>query len=109
MDPRQFAVLQALAAWRDRLARRLDESWNFIAPDPALWRVALSMPPSTARLRSACNPLPSMMLQHAAEVVDLITRASKDGGDLADPAAAASLGLSVPQASPALTPSPSPA
>lgn len=95
LETRQFAVLQALAKWRDGVARRLDESWNFVAPDHCLWRIALAMPPSTSRLRSTCNPLPAMLQQHAAEVVDLINTSKENIG---------SAHVSVPLASPAHRP-----
>lgn len=74
LDSRQFGALQALVGWRDRLARQLDESWNFISPDACLWRVALAMPSSVSKLRSSCNPLPLLVQKHAQEVVDLITK-----------------------------------
>lgn len=99
LETRQFAVLQALAKWRDGIARRLDESWNYVAPDAALWRIALAMPSTTSRLRGTCNPLPSMLQQHAAEVVDLINSSKENVG---------SAHISVPLASPALRPAPPP-
>lgn len=77
LETRQFACLKALASWRDSLARKLDESSNFIAPDACLWRVALALPSSPARLRSACNPLPLLLQQHAAEVVDVVIKSAE--------------------------------
>lgn len=74
LEAMQFSTLQALIQWRDRLARTSDESWNFIAPDACLWRVALAMPSSPSRLRSTCNPLPPKLQQHADEVVELVAR-----------------------------------
>eukprot|EP00930_Biecheleria_cincta_P044511 TRINITY_DN30616_c0_g1_i1.p1 TRINITY_DN30616_c0_g1~~TRINITY_DN30616_c0_g1_i1.p1 ORF type:complete len:861 (-),score=160.62 TRINITY_DN30616_c0_g1_i1:61-2619(-) len=72
LEPRQLAALQALIDWRDQLARRIDESLNFVAPDACLWRVCLAMPSTPMRLRSTCNPLPVILQQHAQEVVDIV-------------------------------------
>jgi len=72
---KNLVVLKSLLSWRDRLARSLDESVHFIAPDACLWRVALALPSSAARLRSTCNPLPAMLQAHAQEVVDLLSDA----------------------------------
>ncbi|CAK0870424.1 unnamed protein product [Prorocentrum cordatum] len=77
-DSRQFRALQALAEWRDRLARSLDESWNFVAPDACLWRIALALPATASRLRSTCNPLPQVVQDHAQELVDLLAKAAED-------------------------------
>lgn len=96
LEAKQFSALQALAEWRDRLARTLDESCNFVAPDTCLWRVAVAMPSSPSRLRSTCNPLPPKLQQHADEVVELVMKCTV--GDTAI-AAAPTLVL---QASPAV-------
>jgi len=79
LESRQFSSLKALTAWRDTLGRRLDESWNFVAPDACLWRIALSLPSTPARLRSTCNPLPALVQQHAQEVVDLVIKSAEAG------------------------------
>jgi len=72
LDAKQFEALQALVAWRDKLARHLDESLNFISPDACLWRIAFAMPSSPSHLRSSCNPLPTLLQQHALEIVQLV-------------------------------------
>lgn len=77
LESRQFSALKALAAWRDKLGRQLDESWNFVAPDASLWRVALAMPTTAARLRSTCNPLPPLLQQNSAEVVDVVVKSAE--------------------------------
>jgi len=74
LDSQQFNALQSLIEWRDRLARNLDESWNYIVPDTCLWRITLAMPSSSFRLHSTCNPLPSTLQEHAHEVVELVNR-----------------------------------
>jgi len=78
IELRQFGCLKALVAWRDALGRRTDESTNFIAPDACLWRVALALPSTAARLRSACNPLPQLLQLHAAEVVDAVAKGTAE-------------------------------
>jgi len=77
LESRQFGCLKALASWRDTISRRLDESSNFIAPDACLWRVALALPTTAARLRSTCNPLPQTLAQHANEVVDVVVKSAE--------------------------------
>ncbi|CAE7657569.1 Exosc10 [Symbiodinium sp. CCMP2456] len=79
LNPTQMGVLKALIDWRDQLARSIDESLNFVAPDACLWRVCLAMPTSPVKLRSTCNPLPSTLQQHAQEVVDIIIKSQHPG------------------------------
>ncbi|CAE7470485.1 unnamed protein product, partial [Symbiodinium necroappetens] len=79
LNPTQMGVLKALIDWRDQLARSIDESLNFVAPDACLWRVCLAMPTSPVKLRSTCNPLPSTLQQHAQEVVDIIIKSQHLG------------------------------
>ncbi|CAK9046288.1 unnamed protein product [Durusdinium trenchii] len=74
LDAKQMNALKAIAEWRDCLARNIDESLNFIAPDACLWRICLAMPTSPVKLRSTCNPLPTTLQQHAQEVVDIIVK-----------------------------------
>lgn len=88
LDSRQFGVLRGLLGWRDRLSRTLDESWNFVAPDACLWRVALALPTSASRLRSTCNPLPPTLQQRAQEIVEIVNKC-EDAGAAATGAAAA--------------------
>ncbi|CAE7198321.1 Exosc10 [Symbiodinium natans] len=83
LEPKQMSVLKALTDWRDQLARSIDESLNFVAPDACLWRVSLAMPTSPVKLRSTCNPLPATLQQHAQEVVDIVVKCALpavDGG-----------------------------
>mmetsp|Transcript_33694 Transcript_33694/g.60496 ORF Transcript_33694/g.60496 Transcript_33694/m.60496 type:complete len:851 (+) Transcript_33694:51-2603(+) len=94
LETKQFSALRALVEWRDQLARRMDESLNYVAPDASLWRVSLAMPSTPMHLRSSCNPLPPTLQLHAQEVVDLICRAAET----------ADVGKS-----PALSPTPPPA
>eukprot|EP00405_Crypthecodinium_cohnii_P012226 CAMPEP_0206438304 /NCGR_PEP_ID=MMETSP0324_2-20121206/11554_1 /ASSEMBLY_ACC=CAM_ASM_000836 /TAXON_ID=2866 /ORGANISM="Crypthecodinium cohnii, Strain Seligo" /LENGTH=869 /DNA_ID=CAMNT_0053905745 /DNA_START=57 /DNA_END=2663 /DNA_ORIENTATION=+ len=74
LEDKNFGVLKAVLRWRDTLAREIDESFNFLAPDAAVWRIALALPTSTAKLRQSCNPLPAPLLQYAQEVVDVVSR-----------------------------------
>lgn len=76
LEPRQFGALKALLQWRDCLARTMDESLNFVASDACLWRIALALPSTPARLRSCVNPLPAMLHHHANEVVELISKSA---------------------------------
>lgn len=72
LEAKNLVALRALLAWRDRLARTLDESVHFIAPDACMWRIALALPSSASRLRSTCNPLPPTLQAHAQELVDIM-------------------------------------
>jgi len=78
VDARQMRCLQALCAWRDRLARTLDESCHYVSPDACLWRIAVAMPTTSWRLRSTCNPLPNMLQDRAQEVVDMIIQSQNE-------------------------------
>eukprot|EP00435_Cladocopium_sp_Y103_P025085 s1917_g6.t1 len=61
LEPKQMNALKALTEWRDLLARNLDESLNYVAPDAC----------------STCNPLPATLQQHAQEVVDIVSKCSQ--------------------------------
>lgn len=76
LDPAQFSALQSLLEWRDKHARRLDESCHYLAPDVGLWRVILAMPKTAAQLRRTCNPLPPMLSKHSSEIVDLLSKST---------------------------------
>jgi len=94
LERRQFSVLQELTVWRDALARRLDESLHFVAPDACLWRLALAMPTSAMRLRSAVNPMPPLLQQNCMEVVDLIARAPQVANGLSEKPGSSATGAS---------------
>eukprot|EP00404_Azadinium_spinosum_P005166 CAMPEP_0180460740 /NCGR_PEP_ID=MMETSP1036_2-20121128/23521_1 /TAXON_ID=632150 /ORGANISM="Azadinium spinosum, Strain 3D9" /LENGTH=844 /DNA_ID=CAMNT_0022467443 /DNA_START=64 /DNA_END=2595 /DNA_ORIENTATION=- len=96
-EPRQFAALRNLLSWRDRLARSLDESWNFISPDACLWRIALALPATASRLRSTCNPLPGALQHRAQEVVDLVNSGDAAAATTAAPRRAEARTTSAPQ------------
>eukprot|EP00929_Paragymnodinium_shiwhaense_P072987 TRINITY_DN37063_c0_g2_i1.p1 TRINITY_DN37063_c0_g2~~TRINITY_DN37063_c0_g2_i1.p1 ORF type:complete len:935 (+),score=298.06 TRINITY_DN37063_c0_g2_i1:121-2925(+) len=103
LEARQFAALQSLAVWRDRLARNVDESLNFISPDACLWRVVQAMPTTSSRLRSTCNPLPSAIAQRSQEIVDIVLKCTDESG------VAAKDGSKAPTASSGITSGASPA
>jgi len=89
LDQRQTRLLCRLVQWRDRLARNLDESWNFIAPDACLWRISLSMPTAASQLRGILNPVPPIVHERAQEIMDLVARNNEGAGNALSASAAA--------------------
>jgi len=89
LDQRQTRLLRMLVQWRDRLARNLDESWIFIAPDACLWRISLSMPTAASQLRGILNPVPPVVHERAQEIMDLIARSNAGSGPAQTVSAAA--------------------
>ncbi|PHH90847.1 hypothetical protein CDD83_2513 [Cordyceps sp. RAO-2017] len=76
----QFAVFRALWKWRDRTAREVDESPNFVLGTTNVLEIARINPPDVKALHSLVPfsaPLAKARLQ---EVWDLIRRAKARGG-----------------------------
>jgi len=73
-DP-QMAVYAALFGWRDATARDADESIGYVMPRGLMLRLSTTTPSSTRALLAECRGEAPLVAKHAAQVVDLITRA----------------------------------
>jgi hypothetical protein len=71
----QLAVLRALYAWRDGVAREEDESARYVLPNHLMLKLAETMPLSAASVVAACNPVPPLVRVHATDLATLIRTA----------------------------------
>jgi len=70
----QMRVFAALYAWRDSLARKLDEGVGTVLPNTVVFSIAESMPRSVGALLSCCTPTPALR-EHAAAAAKVIDSA----------------------------------
>lgn len=75
LNGEQLAVLAAVYRWRDTVARREDESLQYVLPDRMLVRIAQEVPPSAADLEHCCNPLPAVVQTRVTEILALVRSA----------------------------------
>ncbi|GBG29336.1 Exosome component 10 [Hondaea fermentalgiana] len=75
LSQEQLSVLAAVYGWRDTIARREDESVQYVLPDRMLLRVAQEAPASAADLERCCNPLPAVVQTRVTEVLALVRSA----------------------------------
>lgn len=68
----QMSVLAGLYAWRDNLARKLDESTGFVLPNQLLYKLAEEMPDTARTLQIAIRGPHSVVGQYTAEVLEVI-------------------------------------
>jgi len=77
LSTRQEEVLSAVYGWRDSVARREDESTQYVLPDRMLLCIAQDIPTSASDLEKCCNPLPPIVQTRVTELLALI-RSAKD-------------------------------
>lgn len=78
LSPRQAAAFAALYAWRDTLARSLDESTGYVLPRGQLCELARVLPTSATEVRLLLGPHgASPALARAEQIADVIMRAQQ--------------------------------
>ena len=102
-DP-QMAVYAALFGWRDATARDADESIGYVMPRGLMLRLSTTTPSSTRALLAECRGEAPLVAKHAAQVVDLITRAHALGAPSYKPVRATQDVQTNPAANPAANP-----
>lgn len=82
----QFSVFRAIHHWRDIVARREDESTNYIIPKNVLFNLAREMPVDMPSLTSHFHPAQttSSRLQELLGIIETAKAAGKNGLDLKD-------------------------
>lgn len=74
-DDRQMETLKELFAWRDALARRLDESTGYVMPNQMLLRISETMPRDPPGVLACCSPnVPRLVRQRVHEIIRVIRR-----------------------------------
>ncbi|TYZ64505.1 hypothetical protein PybrP1_000145 [[Pythium] brassicae (nom. inval.)] len=73
LSPLQRRVFALLYFWRDRVARREDESTGYVLPNHALMKLAQAAPTKAEQLFRACNPVPALVRKFAHELTSQIS------------------------------------
>ncbi|KAF0714057.1 Aste57867_4071 [Aphanomyces stellatus] len=74
----QLRVMEQLLVWRDRLARKVDESAGYVCPNAVLMKIMKGRPATPAQLFRLCNPIPPLVRKHAHELTVLLGREQDD-------------------------------
>jgi len=74
-DQTQLKIFASLYEWRDKVARREDESLRYILPNHMLFHIAQEMPHDADALFSCCNPVPPLVRANAYEITGVIREA----------------------------------
>ncbi|MCJ1382213.1 Exosome component 10 [Xylographa soralifera] len=75
----QFSVFRAVHSWRDEIARRYDESLNFIMPKNVIYNIARGMPVELPALLACSHPISRPMHEHTTELLAVIRDAKAHG------------------------------
>eukprot|EP00163_Fabomonas_tropica_P020027 TRINITY_DN351_c0_g1_i1.p1 TRINITY_DN351_c0_g1~~TRINITY_DN351_c0_g1_i1.p1 ORF type:complete len:909 (+),score=249.30 TRINITY_DN351_c0_g1_i1:264-2729(+) len=78
-NPSQCRVFAALFAWRDNLARQLDESTGYLVPNWLLFHLAQASPTTSREvLAAARKKVTPALAQYASEIAGVISNAVSD-------------------------------
>jgi exosome complex exonuclease RRP6 len=77
----QFAVFRAIHAWRDKIARKDDDSINYVMPNHVVFTLAKLMPMDMVSLYGAVHPISHNVKSRTAELLALIKLAKEGGKD----------------------------
>ncbi|MCJ1437193.1 Exosome component 10 [Xylographa pallens] len=75
----QFSVFRAVHCWRDEIARRYDESLNFIMPKNVIYNIAREMPVELPALLACSHPISRPMHEHITELLAVVRDAKAHG------------------------------
>ena len=75
----QFAIFRAVHQWRDELARRYDESVNFIMQKSIIYNIAREMPADMAALLGCSHPISAPVRRHIGELLGVVRLAEAEG------------------------------
>lgn len=87
----QKVVFKAVHAWRDRIAREMDESPHFVLARASLLNLATSMPTSVAGVLKCCPAAAHIPRKKASELAQLIKEAQDSANGNRDTTAGPSL------------------
>uniref|UniRef100_A0A671FGI0 Exosome complex component 10 n=1 Tax=Rhinolophus ferrumequinum TaxID=59479 RepID=A0A671FGI0_RHIFE len=75
LNTQQLTAFQLLFAWRDKTARREDESYGYILPNHMMLKIAEELPKEPQGIIACCNPVPPLVRQQINEMHLLIQQA----------------------------------
>lgn len=70
LEPRELAVLQQLAAWRQQEAERRDLALNFVLKEPNMFTIAKHQPDNLKQLRLLPGILPQEVRYHGNAIIE---------------------------------------
>lgn len=77
----QFAVFKAVHAWRDQIARKDDESINYVMPNHVIFTLAKLMPTDLVAVYGAVHPISHNVKSRVNELLETIKSAKESGKD----------------------------
>lgn len=80
-DVQQMYALKHLYAWRDKLARELDESSGYILPNHMLLKISELLPKESSGILACCSPIPPLVRQCLHEIHHIVKKAREQTFD----------------------------
>lgn len=74
-DVQQMYALKHIYAWRDKLARELDESPGYILPNHMLLKISEMLPKESFGILACCSPVPPLVRQCLHEIHYIVKNA----------------------------------
>ncbi|XP_027842053.2 exosome component 10 isoform X2 [Aphis gossypii] len=74
-DIQQMYALKHIYAWRDKLARELDESPGYILPNHMLLKISEMLPKESFGILACCSPIPPLVRQCLHEIHYIVKKA----------------------------------
>uniref|UniRef100_A0A8D0GS95 Exosome complex component 10 n=1 Tax=Sphenodon punctatus TaxID=8508 RepID=A0A8D0GS95_SPHPU len=68
LNTQQLTAFKLLFAWRDKMARREDESTGYVLPNHMLLKIAEELPKEPQGIIACCNPVPPLVRQQINEM-----------------------------------------
>ncbi|XP_021099117.1 exosome component 10 isoform X2 [Heterocephalus glaber] len=75
LNSQQLTAFQLLFSWRDKTARREDESFGYVLPNHMMLKIAEELPKEPQGIIACCNPVPPLVRQQINEMHLLIQQA----------------------------------
>uniref|UniRef100_A0A5F9D265 Exosome complex component 10 n=1 Tax=Oryctolagus cuniculus TaxID=9986 RepID=A0A5F9D265_RABIT len=75
LNTQQLTAFQLLFAWRDKTARREDESYGYVLPNHMMLKIAEELPKEPQGIIACCNPVPPLVRQQINEMHLLVQQA----------------------------------
>ncbi|XP_055966846.1 exosome component 10 isoform X1 [Sorex fumeus] len=75
LNTQQLTAFQLLFAWRDKTARREDESYGYVLPNHMMLKIAEELPKEPQGIIACCSPVPPLVRQQLNELHLLVQQA----------------------------------
>eukprot|EP00800_Vazella_pourtalesii_P005406 TRINITY_DN1633_c0_g1_i3.p1 TRINITY_DN1633_c0_g1~~TRINITY_DN1633_c0_g1_i3.p1 ORF type:complete len:515 (+),score=75.28 TRINITY_DN1633_c0_g1_i3:786-2330(+) len=77
-SPLSREITKRLYAWRDRVAREKDESWEYVLPGTMLFQISSRVPTNKHGILGCCNPIPPLVTSSIDELALILREAEID-------------------------------